>query len=105
MSEQPPTATPPGWYPDPRMPGTQRYWNGGEWSEHVAPGVMHAPPGQHSSSLEAAGWILAVFLPVAGLVIGIVMAGKSQPRALGVIGLSVVALAVAYAALSNQQTY
>ena len=26
-----------GWYPDPQMTGTQRYWDGDGWSEHVAP--------------------------------------------------------------------
>lgn len=26
-----------GWYPHAEMPGTQRYWNGSEWTEHVAP--------------------------------------------------------------------
>ena len=35
-----PQAT-PGWYPDPQMPGTQRYWDGAAWSDHVAPA---APP-------------------------------------------------------------
>lgn len=27
----------PGWYSDPEMAGTQRYWDGTEWTDHVAP--------------------------------------------------------------------
>jgi hypothetical protein len=29
-------ATPPGWYPDPWNPSAQRFWDGGQWTEHVA---------------------------------------------------------------------
>jgi Protein of unknown function (DUF2510) len=41
-----PTANPPaGWYPDPANPGTQRYWDGQQWTEQSAP-----------SSSPSAGW-------------------------------------------------
>lgn len=26
---------PPGWYPDPQLPGRSRYWGGSAWTEHV----------------------------------------------------------------------
>ena len=29
--------TAPGWYPDPMRPGTLRWWDGSQWSEHFAP--------------------------------------------------------------------
>ena len=32
-----PAQTPPGWYPDPHDPGTQRYWDGAQWTESRAP--------------------------------------------------------------------
>lgn len=40
-------STTPGWYPDPEMVGTQRYWDGGQWTEHRAPVATAAqkPPG------------------------------------------------------------
>lgn len=40
VSEQTPS-TPPGWYPTPD--GQQRYWDGTQWTDHVAPA---APVGQ-----------------------------------------------------------
>jgi hypothetical protein len=39
-----PPPTPAGWYPDPQAPGYQRYWDGSQWTEHVAP-LVGAPPG------------------------------------------------------------
>jgi hypothetical protein len=37
--------TPPGWYPDPSGSGGQRYWDGTQWTQQVAPGPQPAPPG------------------------------------------------------------
>jgi hypothetical protein len=31
------TGQPAGWYPDPNAAGTQRYWDGGQWTEHTSP--------------------------------------------------------------------
>lgn len=31
-----------GWYPDPTVPGQQRYWDGTTWTAHVAPGQQGA---------------------------------------------------------------
>ena len=36
-------AIPAGWYPDPSVPGTQRYWDGGAWTDHTAPRSMPPP--------------------------------------------------------------
>ena len=44
MSEHPPA----NWYPDPEVPGQQRYWDGTQWTEHRAPAADtgSAPPDQ-----------------------------------------------------------
>lgn len=37
MTTATPSASPPGWYTDPHAPGSLRYFDGGSWTEHVAP--------------------------------------------------------------------
>lgn len=41
VSELPPA----NWYPDPEVPGQQRYWDGTQWTEHRAPAADTAEPG------------------------------------------------------------
>ena len=36
--------TPAGWYPDPTQPGTQRFWDGEQWTEQRAPAPAPAAP-------------------------------------------------------------
>ena len=100
MSELPDPATgeqiPPGWYPDPKMARTQRYWDGQRWSEHVAPAAMHAvgPTRQpFSQGAEVVGWLTAIFMPIVGAIIGIVMLSKGHSRGIAMIILAVGATA------------
>jgi hypothetical protein len=37
VPDSPPPLPPPGWFPDPSGPGTKRYWDGRQWTEHTAP--------------------------------------------------------------------
>ena len=39
-------SAPAAWYPDPHDPTQQRYFDGTQWTEHVAPGVQSAQPAQ-----------------------------------------------------------
>ena len=51
----------PGWYDDPLHASQYRYWDGKQWSDHVAPKTVAPPPGParpyHDSN---AGWALGL---------------------------------------------
>jgi uncharacterized RDD family membrane protein YckC len=53
MSEQA-GGTPPGWYPDPHGGAGQRYWDGLQWTDHVAP-AQEFPPGPAARVGQPAG--------------------------------------------------
>jgi hypothetical protein len=38
-----PTLPPPGWYPDPYEPGSQRWFDGSEWTSHALPSDIPDP--------------------------------------------------------------
>ena len=79
-----PTQPAPGWYHDPQLAQTLRYWDGAGWTEHRSPapvpgypapgagyppvGFAHSVPQQQSMT---GGYVLAVLLPVVGLIYGI----------------------------------
>lgn len=70
----------PGWYPHPSMAGTQRYWDGAGWTDHVAPAAPHgaAVKPAVSGPLIGVGYVAALMLPLVGFVIGAVVLGKGE---------------------------
>lgn len=76
-------AAPPGWYPHPSMAGTQRYWDGARWTDHVAPMAPTAPPqpawmvdAKTTANLELWGWLGAFLFSPVGVVIGIMLLAR-----------------------------
>lgn len=80
-----PSSSPPaGWYPDPALPGAERYYDGTAWTEHTRPAagdvVTKAP--------SRKGWIIggsiAAGVVVIGMIAGVaigVNALRSEPSA------------------------
>ena len=66
----PPTQDPaPGWYPDPNVPGGQRYWDGTQWTEHQSePAQAAAPGGVVMIDANAKQW--ALFAHLSALLLG-----------------------------------
>ncbi len=59
--------TPPGWYPDPERPGTQRWWDGEAWGTPVAqaqpgPPVTAAAPAPAGIPSESRTWAMVAHL-------------------------------------------
>jgi hypothetical protein len=66
--------TPPGWYPDPHNPSAQRYWDGTQWTENLAPAAGHAPPKQPQNGKATASLVLGILGLVILYVIGPILA-------------------------------
>jgi hypothetical protein len=79
MSEFTP-GTPAGWYPDPQVPGQQRYWDGSAWGD-VAPGLSPAAAPQTSTN-AVVGLVLAivswVICPLIAAIAALVLARSSS---------------------------
>lgn len=90
MTEQ--STTPAGWYPDPKMASTQRYWDGEGWTEQVAPMQTTTPaPASEPANpiLIGLGYLLAVVFPIGGLVVAAILYRKSQTNAILIAVFSV----------------
>ncbi|MFD7492992.1 DUF2510 domain-containing protein [Streptomyces sp. NPDC059832] len=85
--------TPPGWYPDAASPGTDRWWDGTEWTAHTRPAAQvsqgFGPPepvaaASGGGTAGGGGGTRLVALAVAGLVVvgaavtGAVLLGRDE---------------------------
>lgn len=94
--------TPPGWYPHPSMASTLGYWDGERWTDQVAPSgqaAVGAPPAAAEPAnpiLIGLGYLLALVLPIGGLVVAAVLYRRSQTNAILIAVFSVLAAFVYY---------
>ncbi len=54
---------PAGWHPDPWVPSQLRYWDGSQWTAHVAPAVPVTPPQPVASFAESSASLTNVPTP------------------------------------------
>jgi hypothetical protein len=105
---------PAGWYPDTSMPGTQRYWTGTAWTNHVAPLAPIQPSAQSSAQRDAhdngnglflIGFVCAIVMPVLGFIVGLILLGRRGEAGYGFFLwlLSGLSLYVWYSALQTGQ--
>ena len=68
------STTPPGWYPDPYQPGSNRWWDGTGWSQHSQPAPPAGPPPSGRSKVP---WIIggAALVLVAIIAAAVVLLG------------------------------
>ncbi|HVQ18367.1 MAG TPA: CPBP family glutamic-type intramembrane protease [Actinomycetes bacterium] len=81
MTTGPTLSTPPGWYPDPHDPASQRWWDGATWTSHVAIPAATIParpaaqsvvaPPQGRWGLGDVGW--TVVAVIVTFIIGVVI--------------------------------
>lgn len=83
-----------GWYPDPEMAGTQRYWDGGEWSDHVAP-LGQVQPAENPAdvfidreSLNWGHWVAVLLIPLLGLIWGVLQLGRNPRIGAQLLGIA-----------------
>ncbi|MEU2680400.1 DUF2510 domain-containing protein [Streptomyces sp. NPDC007107] len=70
-------ATPPGWYPDVNMPGTERWWDGTAWTGHTRSAAATQPvaPAPQPVRRGAGTTARTVAMTVAGLLVVAAVAG------------------------------
>lgn len=107
-----------GWYVDPESGEVLRFWNGSEWTDQTrqpdrpiedyqaaeeqlaaarsAPAVRQQTAAEFNEAnrennmdaAETAGYCLAVFLPIIGLILGFVLVGRSSKHGIWIVLLS-----------------
>ena len=61
---------PAGWYPDPEQPGTQRYWDGAQWTDQRAPAAQQVPQQKKGGGIGK-GCLISVLVVLGLGVLGI----------------------------------
>lgn len=80
----------PGWYRDPELTATQRYWDGSRWTAHRAPLAAQTKE-RGAGALVVVGYVTALLLPIIGFILGTVLLVRRQTGH----GLAVVVISLA----------
>ena len=104
----PPQLPPAGWYPDPEGSGQQRFWDGANWSDQLAPPQQQAQQvvggrvkDDRNNWLAAWGYLTAVLLPIVGIIIAIVLYNRNDSRGTPVLITSIVVIVVSAIIISS----
>lgn len=68
-TEPPPQPPPPGWYPDAQAPGSERWWDGVQWTANQRPvggGAVPMAPSQPMSQADEKTWAVIAHLSALG---------------------------------------
>lgn len=91
------STTPAGWYPDNNMPATLRYWDGSAWTSHVAPMKQETPAPPVAGGMTVGNAvILALVVPVVGVVLGCVELARGRGSRGALLLLVSAAAAIVY---------
>jgi hypothetical protein len=91
-----------GWYPDPEVAGTQRYWDGSAWTDNRAP-LNVEPEDRGMGALIFFGYLTALLLPIVGFVLGVVLMIRRQTGHGLVVALLSVAVGLAACAILTNE--
>lgn len=82
------TTAPPNWYPDPTSPHQLRYWDGSQWTAHLAPAhavgtgpAATAPSGGRRRGARHLGWVGALLCVVAVVAVAVPGVGFARSSA------------------------
>lgn len=89
------TKPPPGYYTDGRHGDLHRWWDGERWTDEYAYRDGHRWVREEltpqNRELRTAGWVTAILFPIAGFVISIMLAARSDRVWPGIMATSVLA--------------
>jgi hypothetical protein len=94
----------PGWYTDPDETHLQRYWDGAEWTDWTDE-TYDADDGRaggeetdpRNDTLATIGWITAIFFPIIGVVVGIILGSREDRRGTSIVVTATVVFIVGIA--------
>jgi uncharacterized membrane protein YhaH (DUF805 family) len=99
-----------GWYDNTNDPGTQRYWDGENWTDNYV--KKDATPvkgeGEMATGLVVVSYVLAALMPLIGFILGLVVVTRpvkaTSKHGIWIIVLSIVAFIAWIAIIASSTT-